>query len=96
VFARAILSEAALSFLGVGVNPSIPTWGNMLQESQIYISMAPWFSIFPGLAILLTVLAINFLGEGLREEFDPNSKMRKKSIKGFFKLRKQTHVHINN
>lgn len=96
VFARAILSEAALSFLGVGVNPSIPTWGNMLQESQIYISMAPWFSIFPGLAILLTVLAINFLGEGLREEFDPNSKMRKKRIKGFFKLRKQTHVHINN
>ena len=74
IFAKAILAEAALSFLGVGVEPSIPTWGNMLQEAQIYISIAPWFSIFPGIAIVITVLALNTLGEGLRDVFDPHAK----------------------
>ncbi|MFT4412231.1 ABC transporter permease [Fredinandcohnia humi] len=83
IFARAILAEAALSFLGVGVNPSIPTWGNMLQESQIYVTLAPWFSIFPGLAIVVTVLALNILGDGLRDAFDPhtsNHHKRKRKI----------------
>ncbi|MEH7225973.1 ABC transporter permease [Bacillus sp. JJ1566] len=74
IFAKAILAEAALSFLGVGVEPSTPTWGNMLQESQIYISIAPWFSIFPGISIVITVLALNMLGDGLRDAFDPHAK----------------------
>ncbi|SNZ14699.1 peptide/nickel transport system permease protein [Terribacillus aidingensis] len=78
IFAKAILAEAALSFLGVGVNPSTPTWGNMLQESQIYITIAPWFSIFPGVAIVITVLSLNILGDGLRDAFDPHSIQKKK------------------
>jgi peptide/nickel transport system permease protein len=77
IFAKAILAEAALSFLGVGVNPSTPTWGNMLQESQIYITIAPWFSIFPGIAIVVTVLSLNVLGDGLRDAFDPHSVKKK-------------------
>lgn len=81
IFAKAILAEAALSFLGVGIDPSIPTWGNMLQESQIYITIAPWFSFFPGLAIIVTVLALNILGDGLRDIFDPHSRSDKKTKK---------------
>ena len=80
-FARAILAEAALSFLGIGVNPSTPTWGNMLQEAQIYISMAPWFSVFPGLGIVITVLALNMLGDGIRDAFDPHTKKQLKKRK---------------
>lgn len=89
IFAKAILAEAALSFLGVGVDPSTPTWGNMLQESQIYITIAPWFSIFPGLAIVITVLALNLLGDGLRDAFDPHAKKLKKATKRSMKQRKQ-------
>lgn len=74
VFAKAILAEAALSFLGVGIDPTVPSWGNMLKEAQIYISIAPWFSIFPGIAIVLTVLLLNLLGDGLRYELDPHTK----------------------
>lgn len=85
VFARAILAEAALSFLGVGIDPSIPTWGNMLKEAQIFISIAPWFSIFPGIAILITVLALNVLGDGLRDAFDPYSAKQKKRRKSWLK-----------
>lgn len=89
VFARAILAEAALSFLGIGVEPTTPTWGNMLQESQIYISIAPWFSIFPGLAIVITVLALNMLGDGLRDAFDPHTKNRAKLSKKMWKSRQR-------
>lgn len=78
IFAKAILAEAALSFLGVGVNPTTPTWGNMLQEAQVYITIAPWFSIFPGVAIVLTVLALNVLGDGLRDAFDPHAPAKRK------------------
>lgn len=85
IFAKAILSEAALSFLGVGVEPSTPTWGNMLQEAQMYISIAPWFSIFPGIAIMITVLALNILGEGVRDAFDPHAKGKIKKKKGLLK-----------
>ncbi|MFS0861971.1 ABC transporter permease [Fredinandcohnia sp. 179-A 10B2 NHS] len=92
IFARAILAEAALSFLGVGVNPATPTWGNMLQEAQIYITLAPWFSIFPGLAIVITVLALNILGDGLRDAFDPHSKNRKKTKKRRVLSNKQKNV----
>ncbi|MFD2760278.1 ABC transporter permease [Lentibacillus juripiscarius] len=92
IFAKAILAEAALSFLGVGVDPSTPTWGNMLQESQVYITIAPWFSIFPGIAIVLTVLPLNILGDGLRDAFDPHSKSRKKTGKALFRDKKQKHA----
>ncbi|WP_052360754.1 ABC transporter permease [Oceanobacillus manasiensis] len=90
IFAKAILAEAALSFLGVGVEPSTPTWGNMLQEAQIYISIAPWFSIFPGIAIVITVLTLNILGDGLRDSFDPHAKGKVNRKKG--RLKKQINV----
>jgi peptide/nickel transport system permease protein len=66
-----IISEASLSFLGLGVPAHIPTWGSMLSESRSYINRAPWLTIFPGLAIFVTVFGINLLGDGLRDIFDP-------------------------
>ncbi len=69
----AILTESALSFLGLGVQPPEPSWGNMLTAGKDYIHFAWWLSLFPGLAILLTVMAFNLLGEGLRDAFDPRS-----------------------
>jgi peptide/nickel transport system permease protein len=70
--ARIILMEAALSFLGLGVPITIPTWGRMLSEGRVYIYTSPWLSIFPGLAITLTVLGVNLLGDWLRDYLDPN------------------------
>ena len=67
----AILTESALSFLGLGVQPPAPSWGNMLTSGKDYIHIAWWLSLFPGLAILVTVLAFNLLGEGLRDVLDP-------------------------
>ncbi|HZU75352.1 MAG TPA: ABC transporter permease subunit, partial [Dehalococcoidia bacterium] len=67
----AVLAEAALSFLGVGVPPPTPTWGQMLQFSFTYLSQAPWLSIIPGLAIFLLVLSFNLLGDALRDVLDP-------------------------
>jgi peptide/nickel transport system permease protein len=67
----AIIIESSLSFLGLGVMPPTPSWGNMLQDSQRSMSLQPWLTIFPGMAILITVLCINFLGDGLRDAFDP-------------------------
>lgn len=72
--AAAILSEAYISFLGLGVQPPTATWGNMLDGSYNYIETAPWLWIFPGLLILLTVLSINFVGDGLRDALDPRSR----------------------
>lgn len=72
--ATAILSEAYISFLGMGVQPPTATWGNMLDGSYNYIESAPWLWIFPGLLILLTVLSINFVGDGLRDALDPRSR----------------------
>jgi peptide/nickel transport system permease protein len=69
--ARVILMESALSFLGLGVPPPTPTWGRMLAEGRDYLTVAGWISIFPGLAIMITVLGINFLGDGLRDLLDP-------------------------
>jgi peptide/nickel transport system permease protein len=66
-----IISEASLSFLGLGVPAYIPTWGSMLSEGRSYMSRAPWLTIFPGLAIFITVFGINLLGDGLRDLFDP-------------------------
>lgn len=70
----AILGEAALSFLGFGVQPPVSTWGNMLANAQEVVLQYPWIPFYPGLAILLTVLAFNFLGDGLRDAFDPRAR----------------------
>jgi peptide/nickel transport system permease protein len=72
----AIMAEAGLSFLGVGAQPPTPSWGLMVNEGQEYLFSAPWASIFPGLAILVTVLAFNFVGDGLRDALDPFLKGR--------------------
>ena len=71
IFAYAILSEAALSFLGVGVPPEIPTWGTMVAGSQQYAHQALWIVLFPGLAIILTALSLQLLGDGIRDLLDP-------------------------
>jgi peptide/nickel transport system permease protein len=73
--AAAILTESALSFLGFGVQPPTPTWGNLLSNSRNFISTDPYLIWFPGLAILVTVLAVNFLGDGLRDALDPHQKL---------------------
>ena len=67
----AILTEAGLSFLGLGMAPPAPTWGRMLAESQTYLSQAPWLAILPGLAIAFAVFGLNMLGDGLRDLIDP-------------------------
>ncbi len=67
----AIIVESSLSFLGLGISPPTPTWGNMLQDSQATMASKPWLTIFPGLSILVTVLCINFIGEGLHDSLDP-------------------------
>jgi peptide/nickel transport system permease protein len=72
--ASAIISEAALSFLGLGVPPDIPTWGSMLAGGRTYISTSWWLALFPGLCIFFTVLGINLLGDGLRDILDPRLK----------------------
>ncbi|MGV2126419.1 ABC transporter permease [Agrobacterium vitis] len=72
----AILTEAGLSFLGLGMPPPAPTWGRMLADSQTYLAAAPWLAILPGLAIALTVLGFNMLGDGLRDLLDPREKGR--------------------
>ncbi|MCU0641186.1 MAG: ABC transporter permease [Candidatus Margulisbacteria bacterium] len=68
--AGAVLTESALSFLGLGVQPPLSSWGNMLMDSQAYMRDAPWLAIIPGLLILLTVLSLYFIGEGLREKLN--------------------------
>jgi len=69
--AFAILAEAALSFLGLGTQPPTPSWGIMLSMGRGYLEQAPWLGAFPGLAIFLTVLGFNLLGDGLRDALDP-------------------------
>ena len=69
--AGAILTESALSFLGIGVQPPTPSWGNMLIAGKQTLGTAWWLSAFPGLAILVTVLGYNLLGEGIRDALDP-------------------------
>ena len=69
--AGAILTESALSFLGIGVQPPTPSWGNMLIAGKQTLGTAWWLSVFPGLAILITVLGYNLLGEGIRDAMDP-------------------------
>jgi peptide/nickel transport system permease protein len=76
VVALAIISESSLSFLGAGVPPETPSWGNMLREGQKLIQRAWWMSIFPGVALVLTVLTLNILGDGLRDALDPRARER--------------------
>lgn len=71
VFASAMLAEASLSFLGVGVSTDMPTWGTMLASGREYMNNAPWLMIFPGLAIVFSVLSLQLLGDGLRDLVDP-------------------------
>ncbi len=71
-----IVVEAALSFLGVGVPPDIPTWGGMMQLGRQYIDVTPWLVLFPGIAIALVVFSVNFLGDGLRDVMDPKLRGR--------------------
>ncbi|MCI1791728.1 MAG: ABC transporter permease, partial [Bifidobacterium tibiigranuli] len=71
VFADAILVEAAMSFIGAGIPQPQPSWGNMLYDSRTYIYSAWWMTVFPGVALALTVFVINMFGDGLREVFDP-------------------------
>jgi peptide/nickel transport system permease protein len=70
----AILAEAALSFFGLGTQPPDPSWGRMLSEGRAYFQQSVWLAIFPGLAIMLTVLGFNLLGDGLRDALDPRLK----------------------
>jgi peptide/nickel transport system permease protein len=70
-FPVAILAEAALAYLGLGTQPPYPSWGLMLKEAQNFLLLNPWFAVFPGSAIALTVLGLNFLGDGLRDLLDP-------------------------
>lgn len=72
--ASAVLTESALSFLGIGVQPPTPSWGNMLTQGKEVLGVAWWMSVFPGIAILMTVLGYNLLGEGIRDAIDPRLK----------------------
>ena len=71
IFAYAMLAEASLSFLGVGVSPEIPTWGTMIASGRQYVGQADWMTIFPGVAIILSVLSLQLVGDGLRDLLDP-------------------------
>jgi peptide/nickel transport system permease protein len=70
----AILTEAGLSFLGLGMPPPAPTWGRMLADSQTFFGQAPWLALMPGLTIALAVLGLNMLGDGLRDLLDPRTR----------------------
>jgi|SRR5665811_480356 len=76
VIAFAIISEASLSFLGAGVPPEQPTWGNMLRDGQSLLQQAWWLAVFPGTALFVTVLALNLVGDGLRDALDPRARDR--------------------
>jgi peptide/nickel transport system permease protein len=71
LIATAIVTEASLSFLGVGVVPPTPSWGSMIRTGSQYLEVAPWLAFAPGIAIFATVLAFNFVGDGLRRALDP-------------------------
>ena len=71
IFANAVISEAGLSFLGVGVPAGTPSWGSILSEGRLYMQNAPWITLFPGMAIFVTVLSLNILGDAVRDQLDP-------------------------
>ena len=71
---EAIILESGLSFLGMGIQPPVPSWGNMLSNAQQYMIASPWLAVYPGIMIFLTVVSINFMGDGLRDALDPKLK----------------------
>jgi ABC-type dipeptide/oligopeptide/nickel transport system permease subunit len=71
LLAFAVLLEAALSFLGIGAQPPQPSWGNMLDAGRGFMAQAPWMAVAPGIALLVTVLGLNLIGDGLRDILDP-------------------------
>ena len=75
--AYAILEESGLSYLGFGIQPPTPSWGNLLSNAQEYLVKYPWLAIFPGLMIFLSVISINYIGDGLRDAFDPYKVLQK-------------------
>jgi peptide/nickel transport system permease protein len=76
IVAAVIIGEAFVSFLGFGVNPTTPTWGNILSNALTFIPLGNWWwPFFPGFAIVLVVLAVNFIGDGMRDAFDPRSRL---------------------
>lgn len=76
IFAYSVLSEAILSFLGLGAEPPTPTWGNIIAEGRQYMREATWITLIPGLALAMTVLGLNLLGDGLRDVLDPHLKVQ--------------------
>ena len=77
IFGLAVLGEASLSFLGVGAPPYIPSWGNILGEARVYVRDAPYMMLLPGLALSITVLGLNLVGDGIRDWLDPMSRVRR-------------------
>jgi len=73
----AIIEESGLSFLGFGIQPPTPSWGNLLSNAQEYLTKYPWLAIFPGLMIFLTIISANYIGDGLRDAFDPHKVLKK-------------------
>jgi len=73
----AILEESGLSYLGFGIQPPTPSWGNLLSNAQEYLTKYPWLAIFPGLMIFLTIISANYIGDGLRDAFDPHKVLKK-------------------
>jgi peptide/nickel transport system permease protein len=73
----AIMEEAGLSFLGFGIQPPTPSWGNLLSNAQEHMTRHPWLAIFPGLMIFLTIISVNYIGDGLRDAFDPHKVLKK-------------------
>jgi peptide/nickel transport system permease protein len=74
-FSLGILAEAALSYVGLGAQPPTPSWGRMLADAQTLVTLAPHLALIPGIAIILTVLGLNLLGDGLRDALDPRIKV---------------------
>ena len=70
-----MIAESSLTFLGIGIPPTIPSWGAMIADGRAYVTLAPWVSIFPGLALTITVLAVYFFGDGLRDVLDPRLRL---------------------
>src|SRR3990170_803318 len=79
-FSQAILAEASLSFLGLGTQPPNPSWGRDLSEARRYLVDAPWLVLFPTLAIMLSVLSVNFIGDGLRDALDPRTRLQRETL----------------
>jgi peptide/nickel transport system permease protein len=73
----AIIEEAGLSFLGFGIQPPTPSWGNLLGNAMEHLTKHPWLAIFPGLMIFLAIISINYIGDGLRDAFDPHKVLKK-------------------